>query len=224
MNLTKIMSCHSIGRASIGHSHHASISYHGFAESVSGVRGRIDVAEDVAFERVSDATNCAPLTHMRLEEQESVSSPTEIWTDQTSLARARARLWKKALLYQSRTIQDTFLGYISVRSAQKRLQWAGTESMADRTGDDQCESETWITVRPASWLMTLGIKYGLHLNLQRHAFQGWRHSLRSFCLVRDDAPIFEFCKKGNVSGVRQLLCNGEASVGDTNSQGETHFT
>ena len=96
-----------------------------------------------------------------------------------------------------------------------------TDNREEWTGDNQSESQTSITVRPAAWLMRLGIKYGLHLDFQKCATQGWKYALRSFCPIRDDAPIFQFCSEGNLSAVRYLLSHGKASVRDTDSQGVT---
>lgn len=36
-----------------------------------------------------------------------------------------------------------------------------------------------------------------------------------------NAPIFEFCREGNVGAVRRLLTDGHASVDDVNRIGET---
>jgi len=37
----------------------------------------------------------------------------------------------------------------------------------------------------------------------------------------DDSLIFEFCRQGNLSAVRQLISQGQGSIWDVNSWGET---
>ena len=39
--------------------------------------------------------------------------------------------------------------------------------------------------------------------------------------VPDDALIFEFCREGNLAGVKTLLSKGQASVRDVDSLGRT---
>ncbi|CAG8960172.1 hypothetical protein HYFRA_00010651 [Hymenoscyphus fraxineus] len=51
--------------------------------------------------------------------------------------------------------------------------------------------------------------------------QGWKNNIKTFRAVPDNSLIFEFCKSGNIAGVRSLLSRGEGSPLDTNSLGWT---
>lgn len=50
---------------------------------------------------------------------------------------------------------------------------------------------------------------------------GWQFNFNPVRAVPDNSPIFNACRKGNVSVVRYLLSEGEASVRDTDSKGWT---
>lgn len=223
MNMTNMMSCLSINEASNGNPHHASIWCRDFSESASNATGRIEAVKSVTFERASDAADRAHSNgeglHMDPEERQLVSSQATITTDQRSSI--GAKLWKKKQLSESYMIKQSIFGNISVRSTQQLLQFADTENVPDWIEEDQFESQTSIIIRPAPWLMMLGIKYGFHWDFQKCAIQGWKHTLRSFYPVCHDAPIFRFCSEGNLSAVRQLLSNGEASARDTDPRGCT---
>lgn len=79
------------------------------------------------------------------------------------------------------------------------------------------EHETNLTLHPTKWLVWLGLRIGLEGTFSK----GWKTTLRPFCAVPDNALIFEFCKNGNIDGIRTLLVRGDASVWDRNSEGET---
>ena len=120
----------------------------------------------------------------------------------------------------TKSVLEGFLGTIRARSTTT-LQFS--EQTADITPyleQDHLEYETSYTISPASWLVRLGFQYGLHLSLLSST-RGWKNTLKSFCLVPDDALIFEFCEQGNIPAVRNLLSRGHASVKDTNSEGYT---
>ena len=113
-----------------------------------------------------------------------------------------------------------FLGTIRARSTTTLQCSKQTVDITPYLEQDHLEYETSYTISPASWLVRLGIQYGLHLNLFSST-RGWKNTLEPFCLIPDDALIFEFCKQGNTSAIRSLLSEGHASVKDTNSRGYT---
>ncbi|KUJ18612.1 uncharacterized protein LY89DRAFT_667688 [Mollisia scopiformis] len=80
------------------------------------------------------------------------------------------------------------------------------------------------TFSPSWWLTKVGVKYGVEANLFATA-TGWQFNFNPIRAVPDDSPIFNACRKGNLSTVRFLLSEGDASVRDTNSKGWTplHF-
>ena len=86
--------------------------------------------------------------------------------------------------------------------------------------DDDFVHTTSIRVRPAPWLTWLGIHCGFNLAFERSS-DTWKHTLNTFRLVPNDAPIFSACLEGDVIRVAQLLTDGEASVWDCNDFGRT---
>jgi hypothetical protein len=82
------------------------------------------------------------------------------------------------------------------------------------------ETEVAFRFHPASWIVGLGLAYGLtgHAVI---ADLNWNHVIKTFRPVRDDAKIFEFCRAGNISGVKSLLSERAASPWDTNPAGWT---
>jgi len=86
--------------------------------------------------------------------------------------------------------------------------------------DEQQARESYITIRPALWLARFGLKYGIQVAISQ-SLGNWKHALNTFRPVPDDSLIFDFCKLGNIDGVRLLLDKGDASTWDTNSQGRT---
>ena len=75
-------------------------------------------------------------------------------------------------------------------------------------------------MRPAAWLVKLGLNSGLRVYLFNSSVRGWKSSLRTFCAVPNDSMIFKLSGDGNLSAVRDLFSRGLASVRDTNSMGE----
>jgi len=70
---------------------------------------------------------------------------------------------------------------------------------------------------PSSLLGMFGVSYGLHARI----INGWQFSLQPFNAVPAGAPIFEFCRDGNISGIQTLLSGGYASLRDRNPMGQT---
>ena len=82
------------------------------------------------------------------------------------------------------------------------------------------ETEIAFRFHPASWIVGLGFVYGLTVHAVK-ADLNWNHVMETFRPVSDDAKIFEFCRAGNISGVKSLLSEREASPWDTNPAGWT---
>ena len=120
----------------------------------------------------------------------------------------------------TKSVLEGFLGTIRGRSTTTLQCSEQTADITPYVEQDHLECETSYTISPASWLVRLGFQYGLHLSILSST-RGWKNTLKSFCLVPDDALIFEFCKQGNIPAVRSLLSRGHASVKDTSSWGYT---
>jgi hypothetical protein len=134
----------------------------------------------------------------------------------TSNSRARIRR-ARAQVAASDTCISSIFGNLTLRSqtfSAPSNVYPGEEEDGPQT------EESYLTIRPALWLARFGLKYGIRLAI----FQSpgnWKHVLNTFRPVSDDSLIFEFCKLGNIGGVRLLLDKGEASTWDTNSRGQT---
>jgi hypothetical protein len=81
----------------------------------------------------------------------------------------------------------------------------------------QYKTTTSFIFHPASWLIGIGLRTGIEataINSQT----GWEYSISPVRAVKDDAPIFQFCKLGNITAVQELL-KRHASVMDVDSKG-----
>lgn len=82
--------------------------------------------------------------------------------------------------------------------------------------------ENFYMFHPANWLVSLGVKTSLDVLISRST-QGWKNNLssRTFRAVPKDALIFQFCRDGNLEGVKTLLARGDASLMDRSPNGRT---
>lgn len=126
----------------------------------------------------------------------------------------------KRTLRMENSIMEYFLGTVRAES-NVTLQIPRERHGLTPYERDQCEHETSYTIYPATWLVRMGVHYGLRLKFLSSSTQGWQTTLKAFCPVPDDAVIFEFCRQGNLPAVRSLLSAGHASVRDTDSRGYT---
>lgn len=127
----------------------------------------------------------------------------------------------KRTLRETKSVIEGFLGTIWATSTTNVRTSRQMGDLAPYPEQDQYEYKTSYAIHPAPWLIRLGVHYGIHLGFLSSSTQGWKNSLKTFCPVPDDALIFEFCRQGNVPGVRSLLSGGHASVRDTNARGYT---
>jgi hypothetical protein len=88
----------------------------------------------------------------------------------------------------------------------------------DDENSTQYETKTSFIFYPASWLMSIGFKYGIEATAT-NSNTGWQFHILSVRAVQDDSLIFRFCESGNVDAVRELFEGGHASVVDINSDG-----
>ena len=79
--------------------------------------------------------------------------------------------------------------------------------------------ETRYVFYPPTLLQMLGISYGMQITSRSTA--GWQYTLNIFRAVPENAPIFQFCRDGNLPAVRTLLTTGNASVWDLDPMGRT---
>ena len=133
----------------------------------------------------------------------------------------RKPIWAQWISRESRSVMENFLVNLHIQSSLRIRRPRGLYGLTLPPEQDQRESETIFMLTPPDWLTCLGVCYGLRLRSLSSSSQGWKSSLEIMRSVPDDALIFNFCKTGNVSGVRSLLSKGCASVRDTDSRGYT---
>ncbi|TGO63121.1 hypothetical protein BCON_0015g00500 [Botryotinia convoluta] len=84
---------------------------------------------------------------------------------------------------------------------------------------DIVEAESQLILYPSRWLTKFGMAYGVKLSVL--ASRGWQYSFQPFRAVPESALIFEFCRRGNLDGIRTLLSRGDASPYDRDPLGRT---
>ena len=118
-------------------------------------------------------------------------------------------------------ITNYFFGTISTQSTTRQLQSHILDHQDADDEDGNYEHQSSFVIRPAAWLVNLGLKSGLRVGLFNSSVRGWQNSINTFCAVPDDSLIFELSMDGDLSAIRGLFSRGLASVRDTNSDGET---
>ena len=121
--------------------------------------------------------------------------------------------------YGSSSRVHNLFGTFSI-SSEARQTVESLRKTPDQIEDQDVVHSTSIRIRPATWLVRLGIRYGLDYAFEHNA-HAWKHTLTTFRPVPSDALIFSACKEGDISLVGELLANGDASVWDCNDTGWT---
>ena len=118
-------------------------------------------------------------------------------------------------------ISRTFFGSIVTTTRTRSLKSRFVED--DDSDDEECqyEQESSFRILPAQWLLKLGFNYAYNFSTHDSSIQGWQWCIKPVNLVPNDAPIFEFCRQGNLEKVRGLLSQNLASVRDVSSWGWT---
>jgi hypothetical protein len=80
--------------------------------------------------------------------------------------------------------------------------------------------ETIVTIHPAHWIQVAGFAYGMRLLFSK-SFRGLDCKLKTYRAVPDDAKIFQACRLGDVSAIKELFKERSASPWDTDSKGVT---
>ena len=131
---------------------------------------------------------------------------------------------ERTLTKQSWTNWDTlnyFSGTIHIYSMTKQLQPKILNHQELDDAEYRYEHQSSFVIRPASWLIKLGLNSGIRVGLFNSSVYGWKSSLSTFYAVPNDSLIFNLSREGNLAAIRDLFSRGLASVRDTNSMGET---
>jgi hypothetical protein len=81
-------------------------------------------------------------------------------------------------------------------------------------------THTKAVLHPARWLQQCGLHRGFIMRLSLNSL-GLDCSLKSYRAVPDNAPVFDYCRDGNIKAVQALFDSGLASPWDANSRGFT---
>lgn len=116
---------------------------------------------------------------------------------------------------------ETAIASIRVTSTKKIPRDSSTDEEILALQERIEENVTTISVTPASWLVDMGLTYGLRLGLTSLSVNGWKNTLETFRPQPDNARIFELSKSGNIDGIMERLREGLSSVRDVDSRGRT---
>jgi hypothetical protein len=117
-------------------------------------------------------------------------------------------------------------GTVTFRSRTYRIdgmeKYKQTSNANEETDDEGYPEvlEYTFRVQPAQWLLKLGLRFAVQLAVSQSQM-GWTHVIQTFRPIPDDSLIFDFCKVGNVEGIKTLFSRGEASPWDVDSDGWT---
>ena len=150
----------------------------------------------------------------------SLSNPQMVVLPSDS-ASSSYSLQKEYCIRHHKSTSENIFGIIHVESRTVSIQLGCSNDTYTSPNAHQYKHQTSFAFHPTQWLIKFGFNYGLRISLSKSSVQGWNQSLAVSRPVPDDALIFEFCDKGNFSGVRSLLSRGLASVRDIDSSGRT---
>lgn len=107
----------------------------------------------------------------------------------------------------------------AVQTAKFLMQRSSVRPRSCKIGQKDSTAEKNYLIHPPEFLNRLGVSYGIDLHVRSTG--AWQVSLNVFRAVPKSAPIFEYCRKGDISAVRCLLANGYASPWDRDPSGMT---
>ncbi|KAI2637754.1 hypothetical protein GGS26DRAFT_426175 [Hypomontagnella submonticulosa] len=124
------------------------------------------------------------------------------------------------LVNSAMTIRNTFFGAIYIHTNQFIIENSQRSFLPASERPPSREFKTSFKFHPAQWLMSWNLNLGAQLSIT-HGSRGWKTDICTFRAVPDNHQIFEFCRAGNITGVKASLSTGAASPWDTNPQGWT---
>jgi len=124
------------------------------------------------------------------------------------------RRQRRSFAYHQISSTEILIGKIWIRKTNISFESSATPF----TGSS--ESITTSIFYPASWLMRMGVNYGVEASF-RPSVHGCRFDFTTVHAVPDDSLVFDLCGRGDLIGVRRLLERCDASVYDRNSKGWT---
>lgn len=164
-------------------------------------------------------TTDASVTHLDITTQKTIGPYVyEIETPGSTVQKPSPHTSKRILQRQAemRSDKQTILWMFRRRTRTRRLT---TTDLLDESNKETIEKDVDFFFCPPKLLASIGIARGLWMNSREST--GLSYSLQTFNAVPEDALVFEFCREGNLAGVRTLLKLGKASLRDRDPLGRT---
>ncbi|KAI6084135.1 hypothetical protein F4821DRAFT_177737 [Hypoxylon rubiginosum] len=127
---------------------------------------------------------------------------------------------RRTLVSNTVTIKNTPFGVIYIYSKRFVTENNQRSSLLGSERPPTEEIKTSFKFHPARWLMSWNLNLGAELLIARGS-RGWKTDICTVRAVSNDHPVFEFCRTGNITGVKASLSTGTASPWDTNPHGWT---
>jgi len=115
--------------------------------------------------------------------------------------------------------KKTIFGSVRVHTRRYKIERQKLLGTTNGTAEEE-ESVSWVTVRPAPWVVVAGLKYGINMTFWQTS-TSWKHSLQTFRPVPNDAEIFKNVQWDDEETVFELISDGKASIWDMNDVGRT---
>jgi hypothetical protein len=154
-----------------------------------------------------------------LNERISVSDSEHEGNDLISRRQKPGSSADTCVVYRHSESRSIFGTVLFITRTTYRVVFTSVSTVGERT-DEKVNSQISIIYHPSQWLLKLRVGWGLVAAVQTSSV-GWKFKMSSTCPVPDDSLVFEFCKNGNIDGVRLLFDRREASPMDVDSRGYT---
>lgn len=149
-------------------------------------------------------------------------TPNEDFVVVKPRGRARNDGWlTRPVVVVDSTTPNLCVATVHGRSVMKFDRLKSARSLATDPEEHIYEAERSYTIIPATWLLRLGLNYGLYLAWLSSSTQVWKQTLDAFRTVPHDATIFQSCHYGDLTSMQTLISEGRASVRDTDNRGRT---
>lgn len=152
-----------------------------------------------------------------VEEIISAAEPQDLNASHDNIFRKPPRSFvshtRNSLSLREFNVTTPFVG-VHVRSRTFKLRTVRSVEVRETS-----ETDVTCVVYSTAGGKLLGISHGALLSAS--STSGWKFTIQPFRAVAEDSLIFEFCREGNVEGVRTLFKRGEASPWDRDPAGQT---
>ncbi len=118
--------------------------------------------------------------------------------------------------YQSIRRFDATTPFVGVHAQSRTYKLTAVRSLEVR---ETSVTDVTCVVYPKAGGKLLGMSHGAFISAR--STSGWQFTIQPFRAVAESSLIFEFCRKGNVEGVRTLFERHEASPWDRDPAGQT---